>query len=121
MAASPLQAPRKMTRRIAGRLTRTLERALGVWARPAAAAGMTSPAAAAAAAADSPSELPASPQALVGGYTVALMISSASVCPFGSSVHPSRCLRYDISLIHSTVPPAEVSVTRSRLTLAAPF
>lgn len=109
-----------MTRRIAGRLTRTLERALGVCARPAAAAGMTSPAAAAAAA-DSPSELPASPQALVGGYTVALMIFSASVCPFGSSVHPSRCLRYDISLIHSTVPPAEVSVTRSRLTLAAPF
>lgn len=109
-----------MTRRIARRLARTLERALGVWARPAAAAGMASTAAAAAAA-DSPSELLASPQALVEGYTVALMITSASVCPFGSSVHPSRCLRYDISLIHSTVPPAEVSVTRSRLTLAAPF
>lgn len=57
----------------------------------------------------------------LGGYTVALMISSASLCPFGSSVHPSRCLRYKILLIHSTVAHADVSVTDSCLTLVAPI
>lgn len=65
MATSPLQALRQMTRCIAGRFTRTLERALGAWVCPVTVVGIASPATVAAAA-DGPSELLASPQALWG-------------------------------------------------------